>query len=408
MIAASIWTRSTVSLRLQWRRFGPLVLATAAVAMLIVGAGRLDYAIPYLLTDVESWAAIDLKYRFEEVRRWFMGLSVYDVLRSAVYAPASYVMLWPFMGWLSLDEARWMWCVTMLVSIVAIALVAVKAAGATSLAEKAFIALTVASVYPIQMTVYVGQVGVHVVAFIAAGVFVLKVGRGRWWADLMAAMLFVLALIKPTLSAPFIWILLFAVHRLRPFVIVVLLYAALTAVAAFFQQTDPVTLLATWLQQSNEMSVPEGYSNIHKLLYLVGAESWMMPGSVMMLLVAGVWVYVYRTADWWLLVGVAALVARFWIHHRPYDDILLILPLIALFRVSKRSVEGDWDVIAAIGLAVLWALLQIPTWAFYILPQPAPMIIEIAQITVWICVLVFLFIVVHRTVHSAARLAPPG
>jgi hypothetical protein len=39
----------------------------------------------------------------------------------------------------------------------------------------------------------------------------------------------------------------------------------------------------------------------------------------------------------WLLIGVTAIVARFWTYHRPYDDLLMLLPAIALFSIGEAA-----------------------------------------------------------------------
>jgi hypothetical protein len=58
--------------------------------------------------------------------------------------------------------------------------------------------------------------------------------------------------------------------------------------------------------------------------------------SLSMLGGLGAWVYRYRRVDLWILLGVSAVVARLWTYHRVYDDILLVLPTLALFRLAQR------------------------------------------------------------------------
>jgi len=54
--------------------------------------------------------AIDLKSRHDEVQRWFSGKPVYGGVR-ATYPPQSFVLLWPFLGWMTLSAARWLWAI---------------------------------------------------------------------------------------------------------------------------------------------------------------------------------------------------------------------------------------------------------------------------------------------------------
>jgi len=65
-----------------------------------------------------------------------------------------------------------------------------------------------------------------------------------------------------------------------------------------------------------------------------------------------------RRAERWPLLGVIAIVARVWTYHRWYDDLLLLLPLIALFRLTRQPETGPWTRTAAGSLfRWIWAFL---------------------------------------------------
>jgi hypothetical protein len=49
----------------------------------------------------------------------------------------------------------------------------------------------------------------------------------------------------------------------------------------------------------------------------------------------------YRHADIWVLIGVAALVARLWSYHRNYDDALIIVPVLSLFRIAADETTDE-------------------------------------------------------------------
>ena len=70
-----------------------------------------------LLGDAPIWptspsGAIDLKLMHQLVHEWFAGRRVYGELKTAVYPPATYVLLWPLVGWLDVGPARWLWGLT--------------------------------------------------------------------------------------------------------------------------------------------------------------------------------------------------------------------------------------------------------------------------------------------------------
>jgi hypothetical protein len=107
-------------------------------------------------------------------------------------------------------------------------------------------------------------------------------------------------------------------------------------------------------------------------------------------LALGLWIYRHRDVDFWLLLAVTALVARFWAYHRLYDDLLLLLPEIALFRLAKRGPSvGDADLGAGTLLAISAAGLLLPI-RFLALSEPWLFLLTGGNIVVWIALLVFL------------------
>jgi hypothetical protein len=67
-----------------------------------------------------------------------------------------------------------------------------------------------------------------------------------------------------------------------------------------------------------------------------------------------IWSYFYRRTEVTLMLGIGAAVARLWAYHRSYDDVLMVLPAVAHFRiVAIGSGREAWRVAAGVLLAVL-------------------------------------------------------
>jgi len=411
--ARAWWADSVVpGLRAFWGRHGTWVLGVGAAYMVVAAIGHHAYALPRLLAGGEVSTALDLQLRHAELQAWFAGRPVYGVIQPGDYPPASYVMLWPLLGWLTLDGASWAWAVSafMLLGVIGWVSVAVAVPDHSSPRTAArwsdrwmpavFLALISLSIYPTQWTVFLGQLGIHVIAFVVLGFYLLDRGdpEGRPGRDLAAAALLTLALVKPTLSVPFFWVAAFRPRGLRVAGLIVLLYAALSLLAGGFQPEGPLTLARTWLEVgAAETRLWDGMTNAHRWLTLAGWEGWAIPVSLMILVAHGVWTCRHRRIDPWILLAVAALVARLWIHHRPHDDILLIIPMVALFRIASRGLAGDASGVAA-GLlfAGLWAQMHIPIWAFRDLPAFVPVGIEVVQTVLWLVTLGFFLAVAGR------------
>jgi hypothetical protein len=120
------------------------------------------------------------------------------------------------------------------------------------------------------------------------------------------------------------------------------------------------------------------------------APPFILPTSLLVFLALGLWIYRHRDVDFWLLLAVTALVARFWAYHRLYDDLLLLLPQVALFRLAKRGPSvGDADLVAGALLAISAAGLLLPI-RLPALSEPWLFLITGGNIVVWTILLVFL------------------
>ena len=362
------------------------MLLAAAASMVAAAAWRLGNELPHLLFDPAG--AHDLRLRHWEVQRWFAGMEMYGEVEHADYPPASYVILWPLLGPVSLAAARWLWAITSLAALAWLSAVFVREAGATSLPEKLVLMLLPFSVYASSATLALGQLVNHVLPLAVGGLLLLRHTRADITGDLVAAAPFVAALVKPPIAAPFFWMVCFVPRRLRPAVLVVAGYAALTLIAVAFRDEPLATTLFAWLGERPQAH--NGHANLHKWLALAGLRDWLPVASAVSIAALGIWVRRNRGADFWLVLGVSAIVAQFWIHHRLYDHLLLVIPMVALFRIARRtSPDEDVGVIAGGLFGMVWLTLHAPA-SLLTRGGALSLAADAVQSTVWLGVLAFL------------------
>ncbi|NJN02233.1 MAG: hypothetical protein HC816_07060 [Leptolyngbyaceae cyanobacterium RM1_1_2] len=82
------------------------IKASLIVTMAIIATIRLTYEFNRLLWQTDENGAIDLKQRYEEVTAWFSSQLIYSEIFTAVYPPASYLMLRPFLDYKSFTYVR--------------------------------------------------------------------------------------------------------------------------------------------------------------------------------------------------------------------------------------------------------------------------------------------------------------
>jgi hypothetical protein len=182
--------------------------------------------------------------------------------------------------------------------------------------------------------------------------------------DLLAGGLFVAAMIKPQIAIPFGWVLLLTPGRMRPALIAVVAYLALTLLAVSFQgSTTSNHGSQVWTPQVKQFKwasthgMEEGYGNLNVWLASAGFPSLILPAWIVVLGSLGAWVYFHRRGDVWIVMGVAALVARMWAYHRDYDDVLLLIPLVTLCRLIQY--ERSRHYYSALMLLVFLVLVMI-------------------------------------------------
>ena len=353
--------------------------------------------------------AVDLKLLHRLVHDWFAGRPVYRELSSAVHPPATYVLLWPLLGWLEVTPARWLWAVTTLGALAWLVHIIVRESGAASPLERGLVALIPCSMYATGAAIGNGQLIVHLLPIMLAGLLVLRRPPAGWRAHAVAAGLVLVTLVKPSVSVPFLWLVLFVPRSPIPISLVSLGYGALTLLGLSFQETPPGALLQEWHSRSSTLAVTSGHGNVanlHVWLGGLGLEAWTFPASAALLLALGWWSYQHRRADIWIQLGVTAYVARVWTYHRWYDDALILLPMVALYRIARGAAPiRDDDVIAGVLLALTLVLMLAPGGLF-LLPPPWNTAYVVAQTSVWLVSLVFLLR--HPRVSASPRTGPIG
>jgi hypothetical protein len=381
---------SSGMLRAWWTERGTRMLRILVVFLAALALLKLGDEFRRLVLEPGRNGAIDLRTRYDEVDRWFAGEPLYDLSKNALYPPATFVILWPLIGWLAFTPARSLWAVTTLAALAGLAYLIVRESRADTALERAFVALMLLAINATGVAVGNGQLILHILPLLLAGLFLVQRDHHGWGQDLMAAALLTAAMLKPNVSLPFLLLLLLYRDRLRPLLLVVLGYTALTLFAARFQEPSLFTLLYEWYGRASAEATTAGYANLQAWLALLGLQQWIVPALLITLMGLGLWLYRHRHVDLWLLLGVTAIVSRMWTYHRMYDDVLVLLPMIALFRIVKRGPSPDGDDVTAGVLLTLTLLAMLAPARLRSAPWPWYPLFTSVHAILWIAMLIFL------------------
>jgi protein-S-isoprenylcysteine O-methyltransferase Ste14 len=99
----------------------------------------------------------------------------------------------------------------------------------------------------------------------------------------------------------------------------------------------PTLVRSTLARASTATTQFPGTRNLHALLVVTGLQRWLTLISAIIFVTLGALICFLRRANIWVLLGIAALVARMWTYHRVYDDVLIALAELALFQIAKRE-----------------------------------------------------------------------
>ncbi len=375
----------------------------AVVAMAMLAAAKLSDELLRLVWRTGRTAAIDLVMRHAEVHAWFAGVPVYETMHEAVYPPATYAMLWPILGWLELEPARWLWAVVTAIALAALVWIVVRESGPADPWGRAFAALLVLAPNETGVAVGNGQLIPLVLPALLAGLLLIHGRRRSWRDDVIAAGCVIFTLVKVSLAVPFLWLVLFAPSgeqfdqvapwrsfRLRPALLVAAGYGLLTAFAMTFQQAPWLAQLRAWLGLARGVAVRGGdYADVHAWLAAVGLARFILAASAALFLALGAWLYRYRQVDIWVRLGVTALVARFWTYHRVYDDMLVVIALVALLRIAKSEDDAVPTRFATLLLGVTIVAMLLPA-RLGTSPLPWRLVFTVGHAMTWTTILAFL------------------
>jgi hypothetical protein len=287
----------------------------------------------------------DLLLYNELIRDWFAQVPVYVGHRGAVHPPAVFLLLWPIYGWMPAQLVRWYYALTTALVVAAFVGLLLREARPVRSIDRALLAVLVGTCYPAAITIGNGQITFYILIAVLAGILLsLRESPGAR-RDAALAALFLFALVKPNLTLPFFWVIAFTKGWFRPVILALVAYgvATVTAIALHGIGLDGVrALLAAWYTRGEYGFSATGYGNLHSWLGEIGLTSWIFPASGLVFALHGLWAWRHRGADPWVLIGVAAIVARLWAYHRVYDDLLLLFPVIALYRLA-RSDSSDME-----------------------------------------------------------------
>ena len=242
-------------------------------------------------------------------------------------------------------------------------------------------------------TLGAGQYGLVVNAMIAGMARCLTAER-----PVGAGMLYGLSLVKPSISAPFFFVLVD--QRRWSAITAAIVYIATASVAIWaITGTDPMTMLVQMLDRRRAGGLlgmgSHGPVDI-ALLAGISEPIALIVTAITGLVVSFLVMWAFRKSHLIILLGTASVLGYLWTVHRTYDDVMLAFLLIAIGHLALRE--------STLSSGTVFALVAISLW----LPPSASVIpyIGYSQLIIWIFSLVYLLVRVrHEALMQNGRMA---
>lgn len=361
----------------------------------------------YRLVFIETPnGAIDLRVLKRGIGLWFENRPIIQELKSAVYPPASYAMLWPFIGWMKFPFSRIIMACSLILILILFSKFSLKHSLSKSTEASAIALLIPLCLNATGVVIGNGQLTIHLLLMILIAIFMLKNNKNYLSKEILISILIVFSLIKPSLTAPFIWLVLFIFPNHRVILMTILLYFVITFVSYYFRETEINEVVKITKQAYHNIiwgtisgSDTGGYANLHSLFSYIGIERFNIIGSFLLSLIFGIWVFLNKKADLWLLLAVTALFSRFWMYHRVYDDFLLAIPMISLIRIiNTETIKKSIHQMSLILFILTILAMMIPASLQFI--SPYSFIFIWGHTILWLVLIVYFIILIKNNIRT--------
>lgn len=246
----------------------------------------------------------------------------------SVYPPSSDFLMAPVLDWLPLPWLTPIWLAS---NVLLIGLCGLLIASEVARAGGRRVMLVWAGLFlcwaPTQMCVELGQ---YTLLVLAALLFGFRLLQGR---PILAGLCFSLALIKPSVSLPFL-ILPLVRRRWLTLAVVACVHVIGTLVPAAVYGVAPWTLLTQWLRAAAYFT--HGMYTLQEYLNLAGLDNGPAAKGLLFVFLASVLAVCWhsRAAAAEMIVDLLCVTSVLWTYHNPYDFVILFVPIA---RLASRA-----------------------------------------------------------------------
>ncbi|MEA5620703.1 glycosyltransferase 87 family protein [Cronbergia sp. UHCC 0137] len=293
----------------------------------------------YLIVD--EIGAKDLYSRWIEQQYIYRGLYSYDItegsplvdpqlgpVRSGGYPPWAFFSGFIFFPPISWELTRWYHGLLNTISLIILTIFAYQIGQPYGNLKAWFTVVACLSISSNATTLGVGQYGVIINALLIGIFWSLQKNK-----NLFAGLFLGLALLKPTISAPYFLILVIRKKIDAIFTCCLYIFIASSTIG-MLTQVSPIYMIEKMIKVS-QYYVHSGYSGINVLLNLGinPAIATILLAIVATVILIGL-LYLFENSSLLFLFAVAAVIGRLWTYHLIYDNVMLVFLLLSVIDLT--------------------------------------------------------------------------
>jgi hypothetical protein len=331
----------------------------------------------HLLWGTDKADAYDLNLRWTQeqyIFRW-QPPSLADYPPWAFFSGA--FLLWP-----SWEATRVLFAVVNLFALLGIGLWAYKIGRPLGRWEAFLLLFSALALSSYCTTLEIGQYGILVVAFLVFGLAAVEQGQ-----PVLGGLLIGIAMMKPTISGPFLIPLLIK-KRYTALASATAYLIGATLLIWYVTQMNPVAMLKQMADEAKGYS-STGYGLVN-LVYSSGLDQKVATPVVGLGVIAVTALVMFAGSSRDLLTqfAIASVAGRFWVHHKGHDNLGLVFLLVALASVALKT-RRFWPTLGFLAVgASLWAP---PRWQGSSFDGTDNVPYQVAQCLVWVGGLIILY-----------------